>query len=56
MIKNGLEQSDNVIIDIRKGFATDNFIKKIVFDMLKSEIKISEVWVFENYNILRRVL
>lgn len=55
MLRKGLKQSDKVIIDIRDGYATGNFIKKIADDMLKHKIKISEVWVLEDNSKVRRV-
>jgi len=55
MLKKGLKQSDKVIIDIRNGYAKDDYIKRIALDMIKHKIKITEIWVFEDNNKLRRV-
>lgn len=55
MLRKGLKQSNKIIIDIRGGYATDNFINKIAADMIKHNVKISEIWVLENNLKARKV-
>ncbi len=53
MLHNGLKQSDKVIIDIRNGYATNNYIRKIAFDMIKTGVAVSEVWKLDDKQVDR---
>jgi hypothetical protein len=55
MLNKGLKQSDKVIIDIIGGYAKDDYIKRIALDMIKHKVKVSEIWVLECKNKIRRV-
>jgi len=54
MLKKGLKQSNRIIIDLRNGYSTDNFIIKIAKDMMKQGIDIKEIWIFDKN--IRRIL
>jgi len=53
MLKKGLKQSDRIIIDVSKGYYTENYIHKIAMDMIDSGTKISEVWILDNNKIIK---
>ena len=46
MINHGLKQSDKIIINNSKG-ASERYIKKLIFDRIKLNQIINEVWVYE---------
>ena len=46
MVNHGLKQSDKIIINNSKG-ASDRYIKKLIFDRIKLNQIINEVWVYE---------
>jgi len=51
MLKKGLIQSNNIIIDLRSAYYTDDFIKRSIFNRLDYGTKINEVWGFEDNEI-----
>ncbi|MEA3450880.1 MAG: phage minor head protein [Bacteroidota bacterium] len=51
MLKKGLLQSDNIIIDLRNGFATDDHIKRSIHYRIKDGIRINEVWIYDKDGI-----
>jgi len=50
MLNNGLKQSDKIIINNSKG-ASDRYIKKLIFDRIRLNQIINEVWLYEKGKI-----
>jgi len=50
MLNHGLKQSDKIIINNSKG-ASDRYIKKLIFDRIRLNQTINEVWLYEKGNV-----
>ena len=50
MLSHGLKQSDKIIINNSKG-ASDRYIKKLIFDRIRLNQTINEVWLYEKGNV-----
>ena len=46
MLRNGLKQSDNVVLNNTKG-TSDRYIRRLIFDHVKAGNEVNEVWLYE---------